>query len=66
MKFFISTYITYPYDVSFVVKSLEEIAEEAFNRNDLDQFFIDFRDAYQQALNSKGFAIIESYYHVDQ
>ncbi|HJF33603.1 MAG TPA: hypothetical protein K8V56_17710 [Sporosarcina psychrophila] len=56
-----SVYLTYPSDVSFVVKTSEEIAEETFDRNDLGQFVIGFRDAYQKALNSKKFAIIEPY-----
>ncbi|NYF23578.1 hypothetical protein [Sporosarcina sp. JAI121] len=54
-------YLSYPSDVSFVVKTPEEIAEETFDRNDLGQFVIGFRDAYQIALNNKDFAIIEPY-----
>ena len=56
-----SVYLTYPSDVSFVVKTPEEIAEETFDRDDLGQFVIGFRDAYQTALNNKDFASIEPY-----
>ncbi|MER2090421.1 MAG: hypothetical protein ABS920_11840 [Sporosarcina sp.] len=56
-----SVYLSYPSDVSFVVKTPEEIAEETFDRNDLKQFVIGFRDAYQNALNNKDFTIIEPY-----
>lgn len=56
-----SVYLSYPSDVSFVVKTPEEIAEETFDRNELGQFVIGFREAYQIALNNKDFAIIESF-----
>ncbi len=56
-----SVYLSYPSEVNFIVKTPEEIAEETFDRDELKRFVIDFRDAYQRALNSKKFAIIESY-----
>lgn len=54
-------YFTYPSQFDFVVKTPEEVAEEKFNRDELRQFVTDFRDAYEKALNSKKYAIIEPY-----
>ncbi len=55
------SYFTYPNEFSFIVKTAEEIAEETFDRDELSQFVIDFREAYEKSLTSKKYAIIEPY-----
>lgn len=58
-------YFTYPSKFNFVVKTSDQIAEENFNRDELRQFVVDFRDAYEKALNSKKYAIIEPFLATD-
>lgn len=55
------TYFYYPDTVSFMEKTPEEIAEEAFDREALERLVLDFRTAYEIALNEKSFSKIEPY-----
>lgn len=55
----------YPSEVSFVVKTDEELANEKFNKNDLERFVLDFREAYSNSLNDQSFSRISRYLETD-
>ena len=54
-------YFTYPSNYSFVVKTPEQIAEENFDRRQLELFVLEFRDDYELALHNKDFDYIRDY-----
>lgn len=60
-----SVHFTFPAEYSFVIKSPEQLAEEEFNRDDLEEFFLGFRNFYEASLNNKDFTFVQQYLEPD-
>jgi len=60
-----TVHLNYPAEYSFVIKTPEQLAEEKFNRDDLEEFILGFRNSYESSLNNKDFSIVQQYLEPD-
>ena len=58
-------YFSYPSNFSFDTKTPEEIAEANFDKQELEQFVLDFRESYRQSLTNKDFGLVSPYLTTD-